>query len=89
MTDFTKDELRVMAEALDMMVRSEGTAMAQAGATGLRDGRVALLTTRLLLGMEALKKVETAHHALVEADQAAVDAKPVAEAVIDPPVAGG
>lgn len=85
MTDFTKDELRVMAEALDMMVRSEGNAMAQAGATGLRDGRVALLTNRLSVGMEALKKVEIAHQALVEADQAAVDAKPVAEAVIDPP----
>ena len=82
---FDKEELQVLADAIDMMVRSEGNAMAQAGASGLRDGRVMMLPRRLKLGMSVLQKVEEAHNALVEADQAAVDAKPVHEAETDPP----
>ncbi len=88
MPDFTKDELQVLADALDMMVRSEGNAMAQAGASGLRDDRVILLTRRLKLGMGVLQKVEEAHHALVEAEKAAA---PEATALVEPPAptAGG
>lgn len=85
MTDFTKDELQVLGDALDMMVRSEGSAMAQAGASGLRDGRVMTLTRRLKLGMGVLQKVEEAHNEIVKADQAAVAAQMTDEAVIEPP----
>ena len=89
MTDFTKDELQVLADALDMMVRSEGSAMAQAGISGLRDDRVTVLTRRLKLGMGALQKVEEAHAELVKADQAAVGAQMTEAAVVDPPAPGG
>ena len=89
MTDFTKEELQVLADALDMMVLIEGSAMAQAGASGLRDDRVIALTRRLKLGMGALQKVEEAHAELVKADQAAVAAQMTEAAVVDPPVAGG
>lgn len=90
-TDFTKDELQVLADALDMMVRSEGNAMAQAGASGLRDDRVVMLTRRLKLGMGALQKVEEAHNEIVKAEQDAVNAAPTAAAQVDPPTpaAGG
>lgn len=58
MTDFSKDELDVLATALDMMVRTEGGAMAQAGAAGIKDNRVVLLTRRLTLAISALAKIE-------------------------------
>ena len=60
MIDFTKDELQVLADAIDMMVRTEGNAMAQAGSAGLKDGRAAMLGHRMQTALSALAKIEAA-----------------------------
>lgn len=49
MPEFTKDELALLRHGLDLVLRTEGNAMNQAGLAGLKEGRVSLLASRLML----------------------------------------
>lgn len=55
---YPKDELQVLVAALDILVRSEGDAIRQAGIAGLKGGKVILVTRRFKLAVAALERTE-------------------------------
>ena len=64
MPDFSKNELIVLQIALDTMVRTEGSAMSQAGINGLQAGRAEVLAERLGSAVSALGKINAALEAI-------------------------
>lgn len=76
--DFTKDELDLLANAIDVLVRTEGQAMAQHGAGGLKGGRVDVLAARLTTGLRVMGKIdaERAEIAAAQMKAAAATAEP-------------
>lgn len=77
MPPFTKDELDVLALALDVVVRNEASALAQRGVASIKGDAVGVLGKRLRLCVSALAKVEEQKAAIVQAEAAL--AQPQAE----------
>ena len=60
MPEFTTEELAIIRHGLDLVCRTEGNAMNQAGVAGLREGRAVILAQRLMLVAELDAKVQQA-----------------------------
>lgn len=64
--DFSRDELDVLSNAIDIMIRTEGNALAQSGIVGIR-GKTEALSARLSIAIGIDAKIQTERKAIVDA----------------------
>lgn len=71
MIEFTKDELTLIRHGLDMVCRTEAGGLGQTGLNGLKEGRVHVLTARLVMAADLDVRVNEEYARLDEMEKAA------------------